>query len=548
MNTIFNNFYNEYLELYPDLGTFQQLKEFNNRYGNRSIFNNNFKKLFESYLKKIKKNNNIYTKVFRYYLINELKLIKYNNSFPFEPYNSHILQFISLCKGNGYQKLNNTNDFLDFMNKTNEYCNFLNNCIDEMFYMSENKIVLPKLVCKILIKQIDNIIINKEYLPVVPIPIAIKKYYLNFMNTFFKNKLIEVNNFLKNDYIKLCRNTIGIYDTPKGIEYYKQLIYYSTSFNISPNEIHNIGLKEIDRIQNEIKNLIKIYFPNKSNLELLQFFKYIRNDKSIKIKSKKELIKIVKNKQQLVENNYKNYFNEKLKHKVLIKEIPKHLEKISPIAFEEIPSYNFKKPSTYYINTSFYNKISEYDILPLTLHESIPGHHFQLSYHIQEKIPKFMIYLYNNTSYIEGWALYTESLYPYDNKYEIYSKLNQELIRAIRLVLDTGINVFKWNYKKSFDFYKQNSSLSDKEIKNEILRFICNPSQSINYKIGEIFFKKYVSKFDNLKDAHSSILKNGPVPLCFLDKTIFKCYKYNKLKTKRKIKRKKKYSKKNKKN
>ena len=150
-----------------------------------------------------------------------------------------------------------------------------------------------------------------------------------------------------------------------------------------------------------------------------------------------------------------------------------------------------------------------------------------------------MIYLYNNTSYIEGWGLYSETLYPYENKYEIFSKLNYELIRAIRLVLDTGINVYKWSYQKSFNYFKNNSSLFDKEIKNELLRFICNPTQSLNYKIGEIFFKKYVSKFDNLKDAHTSILKNGPIPLCFLDNTIFKCNNYKKYrKTKRKINKK----------
>ena len=112
---------------------------------------------------------------------------------------------------------------------------------------------------------------------------------------------------------------------------------------------------------------------------------------------------------------------------------------------------------------------------------------------------------------------------------------------SIRLILDTGINIHKWSYKKAFNYYEENSSLSKKEIENELLRFICNPSQALNYKIGEIFFKKYVSKFKDIKKAHSNILKYGPIPLCFIDNTIFKCYKR---KTKRKIK--KRYSKKKK--
>ena len=544
MNKVLDDFFKEYLKQSPDLGSFLQLNEYNNKYSNFSYYIHNYDDLLKKYKKKISKYNDIHSKTFKFFINKELDLNKYNLYITLNPYSNPILYYIELCKGDNYQKLKTKEDFLDFINKTNEFCNYLNGCLDELMELDKNNIRLPKFVCKILINQIDNVIDNKLYLPNVSIPYCIKKYYINFMNTFFKNKLVEINSFIKKEYYPKCNDKIGLYNYKNGIIYYSKLIKYTSSFNITPQYIHNLGLSEVNRIQKELLIFKNKYFPELNKLSLLEFFNYMRNNKKYKFNNKKELLSYVHKKQKIVEQNYKKYFNERIKHKVIIKQKSDYLEKNDAVASLEIPSYNFKKPSYYYINTYLYNKINKYDILPLTLHESIPGHHFQLTYHLEQKIPHFMIYCYNNTTYIEGWALYSETLFPYENKYEMYSKLNFELGRAIRLVLDTGINCFKWSYNKCLEYYKNNSSLSIKEIENELLRFICIPTQALNYKLGEIFFNKYVSKFNNIKEAHTNILKNGPVPLCFLDNKIFNCKKNKKTKKKLNKKLNKKISKK----
>ena len=182
------------------------------------------------------------------------------------------------------------------------------------------------------------------------------------MNNNFRNKLIEVNDFLKKEYYNKCRNSIGIYDTPNGIKYYNKIIQYTTSFYIKPEEIHKLGLREVERIQKELNNFINIHFPNKQHLPLNKFLDYMRSNPDTKFKSKKEMLNYVNLKQKCIEKTYKNYFNEEIKHKVLIKEIPKHLEKTAPAAYEEMASYNLKKPSIYYINTSLYKQFSNYNI------------------------------------------------------------------------------------------------------------------------------------------------------------------------------------------
>ena len=170
MNKLFDEFYNEYLKIYPTLGSFQQLKGYNHKYLNKSNYNNNYNQLCIKYLKKINKYNHIYARVFEYYLNQEIKLNDFNNFIPLEPYHNHILFYMNLCKGNGYQKLKTKEDFLDFMNKTNEYCNYLNDCIDTMVFQISTKNTLPKIACKILIKQLENILDKKLYLPEVSIP------------------------------------------------------------------------------------------------------------------------------------------------------------------------------------------------------------------------------------------------------------------------------------------------------------------------------------------------------------------------------------------
>ena len=185
--------------------------------------------------------------------------------------------------------------------------------------------------------------------------------------------------------------------------------------------------------------------------------------------------------------------------------------------FDKNSDLKLKKKGAFYINTFNPGLINRNELYVLTLHEGIPGHHYENNYHINRDVGDFFkSNHYDN--YSEGWGLYCESLLKTNNNYERFWQIIYNLHRSIRLVVDTGIHYFDWSYEKSFQFMKQYLPHSDDEIKDEIYRYICDPGQALCYKIGELFFldlrKKYFKKFkEDYKGFHSLILKIGPMPL-----------------------------------
>ena len=271
----------------------------------------------------------------------------------------------------------------------------------------------------------------------------------------------------------------------------------------TPENIHEFGKIELKRLLKAKNKLVK-------NDE----WKFRK--KNYEYKSEKEILKRL----EVIRGNlYKNnskYFNENLKESenYLIKKIP---EEIKSVAYYYPSDFNREKKGTFYINTNYI----EYDInslVTLSLHEGMPGHHYQLERLLKDKdIPDYI--KYNGCdSYIEGWGLYSENLYDYKKDIEKYHKLRYEILRAARLIIDTGIHYFGWDYEKCKKFITKNTS--NKEI-HEILRYNSMPGQALTYKMGEqviLFLRgKYLEKDKNgLKDFNELILKQGPIPLDLL--------------------------------
>ncbi len=359
------------------------------------------------------------------------------------------------------------------------------------------------------------------------------------------------------DLSKIQTENNGVWALPQGKEYYQYLLKQTTTTNLTPQEIHKMGLSEVERIQNKMKTLIlTLGFAG----TLKEFFESIKseslNDTNEKMKTAKDLVaknqpaklsaklfyaNTWKGRQDYLNDNQKiisniqaklpELFNVFPKAKLVVRPVEKYREFSAPLAFYESPAPDGSRPAIYYINMADMGSISKFDMEALAYHEAIPGHHMQIAISQElTNIPKFRKHSHF-TAYSEGWGLYAEQLPKeigfYQDPYSEFGRLSMELWRAARLVVDPGIHFYRWSKEKSIEYMNQNTSGSnDKNIK-EIERYFMNPGQAVSYKVGQMKIlelraktqKALKSKFD-LKEFHDVILKNGPLPFNLLEKVV----------------------------
>jgi len=325
----------------------------------------------------------------------------------------------------------------------------------------------------------------------------------------------------------------GIWKVPNGDTYYDFALKQTTTTNLTADEIHEIGLKEVARIHNEMKVIMKKVNFKSDNLQA--FFDFMREDKQFyyandaagKEAYRVKAVKIIDD----MKLELDKLFLTKPKADIVVKPVEAFREKSAGGAFYEDPAIDGSRPGRYYIN--LYNMADQaiYQMEALAYHEGIPGHHMQIAIAQELKgIPKFRMHG-GNTAYLEGWALYSE-LVPkeigfYQDPYSDFGRLAMELFRAARLVVDTGIHRKKWSREKALAYFKENTPNPEGDNKKEIERYIVWPSQATGYKIGMIKIlelrenakKKLGNKFD-IREFHDVVLTSGPVPMDVLEEMV----------------------------
>lgn len=325
----------------------------------------------------------------------------------------------------------------------------------------------------------------------------------------------------------------GIWKVPNGDAYYDFALKQTTTTSLTADEIHEIGLKEVARIHDEMKVIMKKVNFKSDNLQ--EFFDFMREDKQFyyandeagKEAYRVKAVKIIDD----MKKELDKLFLTKPKADIVVKPVEAFREKSAGGAFYEDPAIDGSRPGRYYIN--LYNMADQaiYQMEALAYHEGIPGHHMQIAIAQELKgIPKFRMHG-GNTAYIEGWALYSE-LVPkeigfYQDPYSDFGRLAMELFRAARLVVDTGIHRKKWSREKALAYFKENTPNPEGDNKKEIERYIVWPSQATGYKIGMIKIielrenakKKLGDKFD-IREFHDVVLTSGPVPMNVLEEMV----------------------------
>ena len=323
----------------------------------------------------------------------------------------------------------------------------------------------------------------------------------------------------------------GVWKLPDGDEYYQYLLKNYTTTQLTAEEIHNIGLTEVDRIQSQMKEILaKLGYEGKSIKEHMMElseelrFKYEDNDES-----RKQVLIDYQNIIDKIDQNLEHLFDIRPKAKVIVERIPQFKEKTAPGAYYNLPAMDGSRPGIFYANLS--KLPNKFDMETLAYHEAIPGHHFQLAIQQELKgLPTFRKVI-PFTAYAEGWALYAEKLaYEYgffSDDFSVLGYLSSELFRAVRLVVDTGIHHKRWTREEAIDYMLENTGVDKDSVIVEIERYIVMPGQATAYKIGELeilrlreLAKVKLGEMFDIREFHNVVLKNGSVPLKILENIV----------------------------
>ena len=327
----------------------------------------------------------------------------------------------------------------------------------------------------------------------------------------------------------------GVWSLPEGDDFYSLRLKSYTTTDYSAEEIHQIGLEEVARIGNRMKEIfIELgYEVNKPIGEMMNDLnedpRFLYEDtpdrKEIVIRDYNQMVKEA-------EQDVKPYFEEFPKSPVEVRAVPEYSEKTAAGGYYQSPSLDGSRPGVFYANLYDIKQTPKFGMRTLTFHEAVPGHHFQIALNLEnEDLTLYRRLGYRTSAFTEGWALYSEQLAVEvgmtKDLYDELGVLQSEMFRANRLVVDTGLHYKKWTREKAMEYMKKTTGMSDTEVRVEIERYIVWPAQATSYKMGMLkilelrdrAINKMGDKFD-LKKFHSLVLNQGIVPLFILEDLI----------------------------
>lgn len=320
----------------------------------------------------------------------------------------------------------------------------------------------------------------------------------------------------------------GVWRFPQGAAYYDALLSNYTTTDLTADQIHNIGLREIDRIHGEMRAIMQqVGFTG----TLQEFFEYVRTDPRFFFDSREDYLAAVKEKEEAMTAALPRYFGVLPTDPLQVKAVEAFREQSAGKAFYQRPAPDGSRPGTYYVNLYRLEDMSKNELEALYYHEGLPGHHLQLSIQTQlDDVPPFRRFG-GVTAYTEGWGLYSEELGKdmgfYTDPYSDFGRLGMELWRAARLVVDTGIHSKRWSRERAIEYLQTNTPNPDGDIRKAIERYIVYPGQATAYMIGKLKIMELRERartelgdrFD-IREFHDAVLKSGPVPLDILEENI----------------------------
>ncbi|WP_367864392.1 DUF885 family protein [Pedobacter sp. WC2423] len=541
-----DQYYEDYLKLNPVSATYAGDNRYNGELPNDGsvAYLNTTKNFYKQYLDSLGKykrdqldeNDKLSFDVLKDNLETGIEGLKYHFEYlPFNQMNALPLTIGQLGSGTGAQPFKTVKDYEDWLKRVNAFSVWADTAIGNFKKGIASGIVLPKaLVVKMYPQMLSMVVTDPAkslfYAPVAQMPkefaAADKKRlteaYRNTIMTVIVPTYKKLGEFLKNEYLPKSRTTSGFSSLPDGTAMYTYLVKQQTTTTKTPEEIYQTGLKEVARIHSLMDSI-----KNKTGFkgDLKAFFEYMKTDpKFMPYHTPAEILAAFDQIHKRMEPNLKTMFTTVPKTPFEIRQTEAFRAASASAEYNQ-GSADGKRPGIFYVpilDAAKFNTTSGME--SLFLHEAIPGHHYQISLTQENtELPKFRRFGMHN-AYVEGWALYCESLGKelglYTDPYQYMGALGDEMHRAIRLVVDVAIHTKNMTREQAIKYMMENEAINEQGATAEIERYMGMPAQALGYKIGAMKIRELRTRYEKqlgtkfkLAEFHHQVLKDGSLPL-----------------------------------
>ncbi len=460
---------------------------------------------------------------------------------PINQFYSITSTFVQLGSGSSAHPFKTVKDYDDFLSRADDFAVIIDQIITNMKQGMREGVTRPRILMEKLAPQVASQIVDDPkgslfYLPVSDMPEDFGAEDRERLTAAYEDKISytiipaykRLNNFLGDEYIAAARETVGLYAQPNGEAWYAYMVRLRTTTDMTPDEIHQVGLDEVARIHDEMRGVMdEVGFEG----DLKDFFDFVNTDDQFFYDEAEELIQGYRDMSGRIAEASKNLFAVFPKSDFEVRRIEPFREASAAGGSYQSGTPDGSRPGIFYANAYDIKARGKWAMEALFLHEAIPGHHFQIMIKTEnEELPSFRRFG-GFTAYSEGWGLYAESLGKelgvYADPYSYFGGLNAELWRSIRLVVDTGLHAKQWSRQDVLDYMYANSAVVEARAVAEAERFMAIPGQALAYKVGQLKIREIRNKAEarlgdefSVKDFHTEVLKDGAMPLPMLDAKI----------------------------
>lgn len=463
------------------------------------------------------------------------------------PFNWHL---IALNQRGGVQtedelteilRFSTLDDYEDWLERLRRLPNYVDQTIELLEEGIRLGMVLPRVVMERIPDQIQRQVVTEAersgfFRPFVHWPDTVPESDRVSLRRSAEEVILEgiapaysgLREFFIHEYLPACYEDVGAWRMPRGEEMYAYLCRKYTTTNLTAREIHDVGIDEVARIRGEME-AIRGQTGFTGSLE--DFFRFLRTDPQFFCRSPQELIDAYRAVSKRIDPELVRLFRTLPRTPYGVAPIPEAVAPDTTTAYYMPPSDDGSRAGLYYVNLYRPETRPKWEMMALSLHEAVPGHHLQIALSQEQvELPDFRRHA-SYTGYVEGWALYAEALGEemglYDDPYAKFGRLTYDMWRSVRLVIDTGIHAFRWSRHRAIKYFTENAPRAELDIVNEVDRYIAWPGQAVAYKIGERRMwevrrsaeRALGSRFD-IRAFHEVVLRSGAIPLDLLKQRV----------------------------